>query len=287
MQGVDLPQTWAILSDIHGNIDALEAVLRDLDQQPVDRLLVLGDLINYGAAPVACVERVVTMADIIILGNHEQALLGEIEGMNGAAGAGLGWTGEQLASSEVWRELIAEARFPQASRQVVDGVELVHGSPRDPVLEYVWPGNTSYFRIFNRQIDERLLQILEATTARHCLCGHTHIPAALLRRSKAALLEGIPCQRSLSFSGQHTMFFVPDGPQLLTGLSAVSVILNPGSVGQPRDGDPRAAYAIYDGDTFSFRRVEYDIPTAQQRIRALPIEAEAREWLAARLEKGV
>lgn len=284
--GAVVSETWAILSDIHGNIDALDAVLTDAQSQGAERILVLGDSINYGAAAVAVVERVCAVADVILLGNHEQAAVQGLEGMSGSAAAGLAWTVEQLSRSDAWRSLVAQATFPEACQRTYEGVQLVHASPRDPVLEYVWPGHSSYFLAFNDQIDARLSDILAARTALHCFCGHTHVPAVLLPYTERRLLTQQPWDRRLSFIGPQSIFFVPDTALRLQGLADRAVIINPGSVGQPRDGRPEAAYALYDGDELFFRRVAYDIAAAQAKIRGLPIEHDAREYLANRLALG-
>lgn len=283
-----MTETWALLSDIHGNIDALESVLRDVARHQVDKVVVLGDMVNYGAAPRACLERIVSEADIYILGNHEHAVLesGGRLGMTGAAGAGVSYAAEVLADSPKWQEIAAEASFPSSAQAHYGGVQLVHGSPRDPVSEYVWPGHASYFLPFNAQLDRRLAEILAARDAQHCLCGHTHIPAALVPYSGRGLFRTRGWDRQYTFVGPKTMFWVPDGETILEGLSEHPAILNPGSVGQPRDGRPEAAYALYDGDTMHYRRVRYDIAAAQARIRALPIGLEASSYLADRLARG-
>ncbi len=279
-------ETWAILSDIHGNIDALEAVLRDAELQGAERIVVLGDSINYGAAAVAVIERITQEADVILLGNHEKAaLLGE-DGMSGSAGAGLPWTVSQLEASEDWRRLVTDASFPESCQRIVDGVQLVHGSPRDPVLEYVWPGHSSYYLAFNGQIDTRLAQILDARQALHCFCGHTHVPAVLLPYAERRMLKLLPWDRRLSFVGPQSIFFIPDTVLRMQGLSDSPAIINPGSVGQPRDGRPEASYVLYDGDELRFRRVCYDIEAAQERILAMPIDEGAREYLAERIGRG-
>ena len=281
-----MSETWAILSDIHGNIDALDVVLRDAELQGAEKIVILGDSVNYGAAAVAVIERITSVADVILRGNHEKAVLHGEEGMSGPAGAGLAWTREQLASCESWQRLVDDVVFPDACERIVDDVHLVHASPRDPVLEYVWPGHSSYYLAFNDQIDGRLAQILAASQAQHCFCGHTHVPAVLLPYAERRLLKLLPWDRRLSFIGPQAIFFVPDTTLRVEGLSESSAIINPGSVGQPRDGRPEAAYALYNGDDLRFRRVPYDIDAAGDKIRALPIDDDARDYLADRLLRG-
>jgi predicted phosphodiesterase len=282
-----MSETWALISDIHGNIDALEAVLEDMAQHDIDQVVVLGDIINYGGAPRECVERITAMADVLILGNHEYALLEETsQGMVGAAGAGLAYAAHALADCEAWQGLVSATSFPESAECMFRGVQLVHGSPRDPVREYVWPGNSQYFLPFNDRLDQRLAQILAARTSLHCLCGHTHIPAVLVPYEARRIFQGQGWSRHHTFVGPQTMFWVPDGNSILEGLSAYPAILNPGSVGQPRDGSPEASYALYDGDRLCFRRVAYDIAAAQARILALPIAPEIKRYLAERLSRG-
>ena len=282
-------ETWAILTDVHGNLPALEAVLRDAAQQGATRLAVLGDSVNYGAEPVACFEQLASVADVMLLGNHEQAVLSDdgVVGMAGAAGAGVAHNRDVLQTSPAWARLTRHARFPEASESLlVPNVQMVHGSPRDPVLEYVWPGHPSYFQAFNRQLDERLGHILDARAETHCFCGHTHVPALLTPAIARTALRGRTCNTQMTFIGPTVLFFVPGGSMRIEGLSELPAIINPGSVGQPRDGDSRASYVLFDGDSAHFRRVPYDIATAQARIRALPIDRGAREYLAERIAVG-
>ncbi|MEL6349462.1 MAG: metallophosphoesterase family protein [Myxococcota bacterium] len=284
-----MTERWAVISDIHANIDAFEAVLRDMDEQRIDRLVVLGDTVNYGGAPRECIELVISVADSLIFGNHEAAVLslGKSDpGMVGAAEAGLEWTARTLNQSLLWNKLSEGATFPNAAIALRDGVQLVHGSPREPVAEYVWPGHPSYFLAFNDQLDQRLRQMLDARMALHCFCGHTHVPAILLPYDQRAVLKGRGWDRLFSFIGPTTVFFVPNQPMVIDGLRDVPVIINPGSVGQPRDGRPEASYMIYDGDSVEFRRVPYDVEAAQHRILALPIPRDARLYLAQRLARG-
>jgi len=281
-----LSETWAILSDIHGNIDALEVALRDAEVQGAERIVVLGDSVNYGAAAVEVIERIVKVADVILMGNHEKAVLHGEEGMSGPAGAGLAWTVKQLSQSAAWQKLVDGVTFPEACQKIFNGVQLVHASPRDPVLEYVWPGHSSYYLAFNDQIDSRLSRILAARSRQHCFCGHTHIPSVLLPYTERRMLKLLPWDRRLSFVGPQSIFFVPDTILRIQGLSQSPAIINPGSIGQPRDGRPEAAYALYDGDELRFRRVPYDIKAAQDRIRAMPIDVGARDYLADRLARG-
>ena len=238
----------AVVSDIHGNLHALEAVLAAVDADPVGELWCLGDTVGYGPKPNECCAIVAARASVSLCGNHDLGVLGRIDlaEFSGDAAVAASWTrGVLTAESRDW----LSALEPRGER---DGVALFHGSARDPVWEYVLT-------------DEAAVATLLLTTEPLVLVGHSH--AAL-----NVALRGSELEAGLS----------PEGTVL--GLGEARWLLNPGSVGQPRDGDPRAAYLILDLDarTASFRRVQYDVERTQSEIRA----AELPEVLAARLEVG-
>jgi len=238
----------AVVSDIHGNLHALEAVLAAVDADPVGELWCLGDTVGYGPKPNECCAIVAARASVSLCGNHDLGVLGRIDlaEFSGDAAVAASWTrGVLTAESRDW----LSALEPRGER---DGVALFHGSARDPVWEYVLT-------------DEAAVATLLLTTEPLVLVGHSH--AAL-----NVALRGSELEAGLS----------PEGTVL--GLGEARWLLNPGSVGQPRDGDPRAAYLILDLDarTASFRRVPYDVERTQSEIRA----AELPEVLAARLEVG-
>ena len=238
----------AVVSDIHGNLHALEAVLAAVDADPVGELWCLGDTVGYGPKPNECCAIVAARASVSLCGNHDLGVLGRIDlaEFSGDAAVAASWTrGVLTAESHDW----LSALEPRGER---DGVALFHGSARDPVWEYVLT-------------DEAAVATLLLTTERLVLVGHSH--AAL-----NVALRGSELEAGLS----------PEGTVL--GLGEARWLLNPGSVGQPRDGDPRAAYLVLDLDarTAGFRRVPYDVERTQSEIRA----AELPEVLAARLEVG-
>jgi diadenosine tetraphosphatase ApaH/serine/threonine PP2A family protein phosphatase len=239
----------AVISDIHGNAHALDAVLDAVDGAAADALWCLGDLVGYGPRPNECVRTVRARAEPCLLGNHDLAVLGRLELADftpDAAAAAL-WTRTVLEDElRAWLDSLA----PQA---VVEGAQLFHASPRDPVWEYVLS-------------EEAALGALRATTAPLVLVGHSHVPLALLHAGG-------------ELSGGHAA----EGTEV--DLRAGRWLLNPGSVGQPRDGDPRAALLLLDtgAGTASFHRVAYDIARTQDEIR----EAGLAEPLAARLAAGV
>jgi diadenosine tetraphosphatase ApaH/serine/threonine PP2A family protein phosphatase len=238
----------AVVSDIHGNLHALEAVLAALEQDPPDELWCLGDLVGYGARPNECCAAIRARASICLAGNHDLAVRGTIDLMefSGDAGAAARWSREVLTADSL---AFLESLEPQGTRA---DVALFHASARDPVWEYVLS-------------DRVAIATLELTEEPIVLVGHSH--AALHVK-----LAGDGFTGALS----------PDGTEV--DLAGARTLLNPGSVGQPRDGDPRAAYLLLDLDerTASFRRVEYDIARTQAEIR----EAHLPEMLAQRLGTG-
>ena len=239
----------AVISDIHGNWHALEAVLEDVEQEQPDELWCLGDLVGYGPRPNPCCAAIERRAAICLAGNHDLGVLGEIdlEEFSGDAVAAARWTRGVLAEGS--RSFLESLR-PQGERE---GVELFHASPRDPVWEYVLSPDVAR-------------AAFELTRSPLVLVGHSHVPLAITLEDDAVdggLAEG--------------------GTELPLG--AGRRLLNPGSVGQPRDGDPRAAWLLLDleRETASFRRVEYDVATTQQEIR----ERGLPDALAQRLAHGV
>jgi diadenosine tetraphosphatase ApaH/serine/threonine PP2A family protein phosphatase len=239
----------AVLSDIHSNLHALEAVLVDVDAQAPDEIWCLGDVVGYGPRPNECVNLMRERAALCLCGNHDLASLGALDTVDfsGDAGVAARWTQSVLGADEAdW----LRALEPLAERP---GVELFHGSPRDPVWDYVLTEQVA------------LISILE-TTAPLILVGHSHVPLAL-GWDGDALTGGL----------------APDGT--IVELPGRRWLANPGSVGQPRDGDPRAAWALIDIDAglATFRRVVYPIEQTQAQIR----EEGLPEPLALRLEHGI
>lgn len=238
----------AVVSDIHGNLHALEAVLVALEREAPDELWCLGDLVGYGARPNECCAAIEARASLSLVGNHDLAVRGtiDLDEFSGDAGAAARWTRDVLSPESL---TFLSSLEPQGTRS---DVALFHASARDPVWEYVLS-------------DTVALASLERTEEPVVLVGHSH--AAL-----HVQLDGAEFTGGLS----------PAGTEI--DLARGRVLLNPGSVGQPRDGDPRAAYLLLDLDarTASFRRVEYDIGRTQAEIR----EAGLPETLATRLRTG-
>ena len=243
-----LSKRVAVISDVHANRHALEAVLRAIASEEPDELWCLGDLVGYGPQPNECCRTVAAHADLCLAGNHDLVVLGSlsIDDFAGDAATAARWTQGVLEDDA--RGFLA-GLHPSAHR---DGVALFHGSARDPVWEYVLDEEAAWWT-------------LQGTSEPLVLVGHSHVPLALG-------LEGEAVGGGLAPGGT------------LIDLGAGRRLLNPGSSGQPRDGDPRAAYLMLDtGRTASFHRVEYPIDRTQAEMRA----ARLPEALAARLAAGL
>jgi predicted phosphodiesterase len=239
----------ALISDIHGNRPALEAVLDDIARTDAAETWCLGDLVGYGAEPDACVEIVRDAATICLAGNHDLAVTGALSLSEFSRGAEIAarWTREVMEPENVdWLRRL----LPQDLER---SIGLYHASPRDPIWEYV--------------LSALLAELcLDAQTHRICAVGHSHVALSFVRR-EGELATGEPRR---------------GGDEL--DLSQGEWLINPGSVGQPRDGDPRAAWLLLDLDRRSatWRRVDYDIGKAQAAIRA----ARLPDSLADRLSYG-
>ncbi len=241
----------AILSDIHGNRHAFEAVLADAEAAGAEEMWCLGDLVGYGAEPDACVELARRHAAICLAGNHDLGVTGGIGLEEFSTGAALAarWTQETLRP--------ANLEFLRALRPTGEesGVGLYHASPRDPVWEYV--------------LSALLAELcFDVQPQRVALIGHSHV-ALSFTRPEGDIASGEPRRH---------------GDELDIGAGTGEWLLNPGSVGQPRDGDPRAAWLLLDLDDWraSWRRVDYDIAGAAAAIRA----ARLPDSLAERLGYG-
>ena len=237
----------AVLSDIHANLPALEAVLAALG--PVDAVWHLGDVVGYGPQPDEVVARLEELGAVGVRGNHDAAALDPemAEWFNPDARLAIEWTGGRIgAATRAWLGALPDRRESQ-------GLTLVHGSPRDPIWEYVMTGSEARAN-------------LPAFGTLHLFHGHTHIPIAF--RDDGGRMETLGPR---------------DGATLI--LDERRVLANPGSVGQPRDGDPRASAMVLDTDTstLTWRRVAYPIAATQAAMRAVGLPAR----LVTRLERGL
>ena len=238
-----------VISDIHGNAAALEAVLAALDEDRLDAVWCLGDLVGYGPDPNRCCELVAHRADLCLVGNHDLGVLGTIplDEFSPDAASAARWT--ETVLTEYSRAYLESLR-PEAK---VDDAELFHASPRDPVWDYV----------LSEPVARESLEITEAPVV---MVGHSHVPLAMV-------LE----------NGRAKGGLAPGGHEV--DLSQGRWLLNPGSVGQPRDQDPRAAYVVLDQDERRayFRRIPYPVERTQAEIR----ERGLPDTLAQRLALGL
>ena len=242
-----------IVSDIHSNLEAFEAVLTDADAGGgYDAVWFLGDLVGYAADPGACIERLRGLPHLAIAGNHDHAVTGKLNPdlFNGAARAAALWTADVLTNDE----LGYLAGLPEV--RIVGEFTHVHGSLRDPVMEYLIsePAALATFALMETPF---------------CLVGHSHYPIVWTEHEQGADVALLDSGAPLALRAGRR------------------VIVNPGSVGQPRDGDWRASYLVYDDDAgyagvLEHRRVEYDIAAAQRKIRAAGLPGS----LADRLGRG-
>jgi diadenosine tetraphosphatase ApaH/serine/threonine PP2A family protein phosphatase len=237
----------AVISDVHANYHALEAVLAEIDSAGVQAIWCLGDTVGYGPRPNECCEVVQARAETCLVGNHDLVALGElaITDFNDEAAAAAAWTSDVLTQAA---RGFLESLKPTAQ---LDGIDLYHASARDPIWEYVLT-------------EEAARATLEVSGAPLVLVGHSHVALALT-------LGGERIGGGLAPAGERVRL---EGRWLL----------NPGSVGQPRDGDPRAAWLLLDLEQrfATFHRVAYAIDETQSEMRQQGLP----KALAARLERG-
>ena len=279
----------ALISDIHGNLEALEVVLDDIKAQKVDEIFCLGDVIGYGPNPRECIDRVMEHCTMTLLGNHDQGAMFDPDGFNIGAERAIFWTRDQLESphdrannEKRWEFL---GMLPRTHRH--DSFLFVHGSPRNPLSEYIFPED-----IYNHRKMERLFQLVE----KYCFQGHTHVPGVFT---------------------ESYQFYSPEEIDHEYTLGDGKVMINVGSVGQPRDGDPRSCYVILDDGVeasaagaapsrpedsteerddrtpvrpeptgpvrVTFRRLPYDFEATIQKIYAVP---DLDPFLGDRLRQG-
>ncbi len=252
----------AVFSDVHGNLDALKAVLADIESQKVDEVICLGDTVGYGANSAECLDLVLEKSDLVLGGNHEWAISeeGNTDDFHDMAAKAVRVAQKQLLEFGTPEQIKNRKAFLRNLKYSCDfnGRHYVHGSPANPIWDYILP---SYFE---SEWDEKHIEGLFKTFDRFCFCGHSHCPCIITNDFACAW----PNQQGDEFE------LHPDG----------SFLINVGSVGQPRDGDPRACYVILENDTdLAFRRIPYDIESAQKKI----LETDGlHPFLAARLTEG-
>jgi len=244
----------AIISDIHANIEALQAVLADIRSLNIKEIYCLGDIIGYGPNPRECIDMVMN-CQVVLMGNHDQGAMFDPEGFNAGAERAIFWTRAQLENdrdiSRREQRLDFIGELPQVHRE--GDFLFVHGSPRNPLNEYIFPED-----VYNPRKMERLFALIP----KYCFVGHTHVPGIFT--------EG-------------AVFYEPEQIDYKYTLDNRKTIVNVGSVGQPRDNDPRACYVVLNGNQVTFRRVEYDFRQTIDKIYSIP---DLDNFLGDRLRDG-
>lgn len=252
----------AFLSDIHSNTEALGACLAEVERLQCQRILCLGDIIGYGPEPRETLRTIMERAEFSLLGNHEQGAMFYASDFNPRARAAIDWTRDQLSrrdcpreeNMKFWNYLDGMRQEHREGRML-----MVHGSPRDPVREYLVPRDVTD----QQKMDECFAKMGDA---RLCFVGHSHVPGVYLRSGKFLLPADIGYRWEVS----------------------EQAMINIGSVGQPRDGDPRSSFVTYEGGdgvggVVRFHRIAYDVQATMAKIRAIP---ELPDYLADRLAQG-
>ena len=251
----------AIISDIHSNLEALQAVLADIKSQNITEIYCLGDVVGYGPNPRECVD-LVKSCKLVIMGNHDQGAMFDPDGFNGHGREG-DFLDPRPTRSDEPRAAATFARSPvgvpgrAAAEPPRERAALyVHGSARNPLNEYVFPED-----VYNQRKMER---IYSRSSSMYCFQGHTHVP-------------GVFTENMQFVSPEETKGTSP------TNSTARKTLCNVGSVGQPRDGNWRACYVVLDNETITFRRVEYDVDTTVRKIYDVP---DLDNFLGDRLRDG-
>lgn len=258
----------ALISDIHANLTALDAVLKDIGAQRIDAIYCLGDVVGYGPQPTETIDRIRSVCEPgkVILGNHDHAAMHLPQGYGAYAHQALIWTHGQIRPGLLGRMTGSSARWDWLGSLPTSCTEgdvlFTHASPRDHTNEYILEAHTqgrSYLgedaKVF---LDENFSRISHT-----CFIGHTHQPGVI--------------------TGDDHVWHAPGSRGGRWGIDQRKAIVNVGSVGQPRDGDPRACYAIFDGESVEWRRIDYDI----EQVRSLIYRnSSLADFLGDRLLKG-
>lgn len=247
----------AVISDLHGNVEAIEAVMEDIYKVGAQEIVCLGDVVGYGPNPRQMLKWVTEHCRFSLRGNHEEAVIRTPEGFNPKARAACLWTKRQILSpafpgeenERLWRYMNGTGEMVEEG-----DVLYVHASPNDPIWEYVMPENAG---------DPQIMRAVFSRIRRIGFGGHTHLPGIFLPDGR--------------FYHQSQL----RGP---VGVTKGKFFVNVGSTGQPRDQNPRSCYVIFDGSTVEFRRVPYDHRTTARKISKI---RELSPQLAQRLMLGV
>jgi diadenosine tetraphosphatase ApaH/serine/threonine PP2A family protein phosphatase len=247
----------AVISDIHANIDALTPVLADIEARGIKEIVCLGDIIGYGPEPLLCLDTVMQKCQWALMGNHDFAVLFEPTSFNAVAESAAFWTRRQFEfePDPVVRRRRWEFLGGLKIREKWNGALWVHASPRRPINEYIFPDDVVTAPLKMQQIFDRV--------ELRCFVGHTHLPGV--------------------FTNEPDFYPPADIQGLYKFIPGEKCVINPGSVGQPRDRDPRASYAILHEDRVEFVRVPYDIQSVIEKVKRIP---ELSDFLGQRLLEG-
>jgi len=244
----------AIISDIHSNLAALEAVTEDIRSRNIERVLCLGDVVGYGIDAEQCIDLVQRRCSLCLCGNHDWAVINTALGFNQMARQAIDLTRRRLQPTRL---------SPPARRRRWGFLEklpetrtrgrwlLVHGSPRDPITEYIFPEDV--------EVDPEKMEEIFSKFESACFVGHTHLPGVF----RDDMTFRTPAELGARYQ-----------------LGKEKVVVNVGSVGQPRDGDVRACYVVVEDGLVLYRRVQYDVRKTMERIRASHLDALCAERLA-------
>ena len=248
----------AFISDIHSNTEALGSCLDEIGRLGADRIVCLGDVIGYGPEPRDTLLRIMDVAEFSMLGNHEHGAMFYASDFNPKARAAIEWTRDQLNLRDKPREenmrmwnYLGEMKETYTEGEIL----LVHGSPRDPVRDYMIPKD-------GEDAGKMTECFARMNGAQLCFVGHSHVPGVY---------------------PEVGGYVHPDSVDGVFKVGSDRALINIGSVGQPRDGDNRASFVTFDGDAVAFHRVPYDYESTMAKIRAIP---ELPDYLADRLAQG-
>jgi len=254
----------AIISDIHSNTTALAAVLADIGERNVEQIYCLGDVVGYGPEPEACLDMIIEKSSVALMGNHDYAVVYEPNQFNIGAESACFWTRQRLEQENnrqrqnTWWDFLGNLPVKHLIPEgELAGGEMVfvHGSPRRPINEYIFPDD-----VYN---NPSKVQGLFDRFANICFVGHTHVPGVFT---------------------DSPDFYSPNELENIYEITpGRKAIINVGSVGQPRDRDPRAGYVLVESDVVRFVRVPYDVEAIIEKVQAIP---ELDDYLGIRLREG-
>ncbi len=254
----------AIISDIHSNVEALTAVLADIASRGIKQIICLGDVLGYGPQPGQCLDLIMQSVSLSLMGNHDYAVLYEPNKFNLGAETACFWTRQKLEDEPDAAKRNARWEFlgKMPVKHVIDGSEMgvgqmvfVHGSPRRPINEYIFPDDVYNAPAKIHSVFERFEHL--------CFVGHTHVPGAFLETPD---------------------FYSPDELEMVFEVNpARKALINVGSVGQPRDRDNRASYVYVESGKIHFVRVPYNVEAVVEKVRAIQ---ELDDYLGVRLKEG-